>query len=160
MGKYKPNSYGKIYSDFARRLGKIVLQYEELIVKRNNDFEIKEEEEFESTLYVCALQSLSAQFCEFKGEKNTVAGSELPIWGLEAAQISEFPKDKELNLRHVLVNIRDALCHPLSDENYLLYDSSSKDEKISEYQFVRSKNFRITIPVENIRTLVLELRNV
>jgi hypothetical protein len=149
MAKYQKNLNGKIYSDFAYRLGVIVQQYE--------GFEIKEEDKFESTLYVCALQSLSAQFCEFRGEKNTIASSELPVWGLESAQISKFPKDREINLKNVLINIRDALCHPVADENYLLYDSTSENGKISEYEFVRSKNFRITIPAKNIRTLVLEL---
>ncbi len=149
MGKYHINSYGKIYSDFAYRLGVIVQQYD--------GFELNEEEKFETTLYVCVLQSLSAQFCSIPKEENTIAFIKLPIWGLDESQISKFPADKEANLGNVLINIRDALCHPVAEENYLVYDSNSKNGKISDYEFMRKKNFKVTIPVKNLKTLVIEL---
>lgn len=158
MGKLHKNSYGKIYSDFAGRLGRIVLQYEEIIVRQNYEFEIKEEEKFESTLYVCVLQSLSSQFRALTEGENPLRDSPLPFWGLDESQISKFPNNEEINLGRVIQYIRDTLSHPWTD-NRFVYEDTNENGIITGYTFQKNKKFKITIPVNDLRTLISELSN-
>ena len=149
MGTHTKNSKQRIYSSFACRLGKIIKQYEEL--------KLEEGKKYETTLYVCVLQNLVTQFRALSRAENSMIDTPLPIWGLESSQISRFPNpENSLTLSRVITHIRDALSHPWSD-NRFVYEDTTENGTITGYTFQKPREFKITIPIENLRILVFEL---
>jgi hypothetical protein len=149
MTAHPKNSNHKIYSSLAFRLGEIVDQYEKL--------NLPEEKNYLTTLYICALQNLLTQFCEVNKNANSMGNSRLPIWGIDETQVSKFPSDRIKCLGEVLCNIRDVLSHPFAEVDHLAYESKDENGTIVSYEFSRKKNFRVTVPVENLKTLIHSL---
>ena len=102
MAAYE-ETYGKIYSDLARRLGIIAKQYDEL--------KIDDEDKYESTLYICILQNLLTQFDEIR-ERTTRGGKEtfhvepvweenIPFWGIELLDV-KIPNKASIKIGFIL----------------------------------------------------------
>lgn len=151
MGTHTRNTRGKVYSSFAYRLGVIVKQYEM--------FQIETSKKYETTLLVCVLQNLSTQFRVLSKKHNPEIETPLPIWGLELSQISKPPNKSNITLCQVIKYIRDALSHPFDNEHFVYEDIDNENGEIISYTFQKTREFKVTIPIENLRTLVFELSN-
>lgn len=108
--EYFRDDKDQIYSDFAYRLGQIIEQYDK----------IKNEEKFESTLYIVVLQSLLTIFNEKAKIKrkrelnNSIFNKSLSDlnWGIEESCWINNSYVGENSLLNLLFHIRNALSHP------------------------------------------------
>jgi len=164
MSKYEVNDYGKIYSDFAYRLGIIARQYDEL--------QIEDEYKYESTLYICILQNLLTQFWQVKDwakhsrrktpfDVEVVWDRELPFWGIYLSDV-KVPKEENLNIGDILEEIRHILSHPLPVSSGLEYTSDSDLGKILLYNFIRKNQqqdieFQVDLKSQQVKDLVAHL---
>ena len=164
MSKYEVNLYGKIYSDFAYRLGVIAKQYDSL--------QIEDEYKYESALYICILQNLLTQFNEVKKwatgrgrgtfEVEPIWDEELPFWGIDSSDI-RVCNEGNLKIGCILDKIRDILSHPLPVKNGNEYISDSDLGKIVSYSFIgRNRQtgeieFQVTLSSQKVKNLVANL---
>lgn len=158
----------QIHTEFARRIGKIVRQYEKL--------ELPEDEIFEITLNLIALQSLLAQCKELydsnklehkeKSILDKPVNSSSGIGGIHEKLIKENTFAEEpFTYFKLLVHIRHALSHPTDQlESYSTgYTTTGNDpsKKIEAFRLVhapdKNRVFIIEIPVQIIHDLVLGL---
>ena len=118
--EYIKTSDGQIHADFARRAGKLLLQYEETSTQR------QPEDDCEATLTLCLLQALLTNCIEILNSKSKADGTGLraiagrsfyqePIlFGFNSGCIThQWAPGQQLEFRHVLGCIRNALSHPL-----------------------------------------------
>jgi hypothetical protein len=160
MGKYYTNSYGKIYSDLAYRLGVIAEQYDSL--------QIEDKYKYESTLYICVLQTLLTQFNEIKNEVEkrgadfnieAIWNEDWSYWKIDTTTLSS-SKDSPLNIKYVLENLRHILSHPNPIHNTCSYESNNENDKIIEYKFFRVNHgdaFSMEMPTSSLKSLVEKL---
>ncbi len=161
MGKYYKNTYGKIYSDLACRLSVIAQQYDSL--------QIEDKYKYESTLYICVLQTLLTQFNEIKNEVEKGGNDDFDIekvwnedwnsWKINTTTLSS-SKGDSLNIKYVLENLRHILSHPHPTSKNCSYESINENDKITEYNFFRVNNgdaFSMEMPTSSLKSLVEKL---
>lgn len=173
MVEHIKNSYGKIYSDFAKKLGIISKQYALLKIE-NRDIQgtcLENENKYETTLNICILQNLLTQFNEVKKWKEGRGGNnfkveciwenKLPFGGIKKEDVNlSNNNDPEVGI--VLDKLRHILSHPFPNSSGLEYTSESEGGNISSYSFIetdttREKVFSVTLTPEQIRDLLLKL---
>lgn len=162
MAEYRRDSYGKIYSALAERLLTIVNQYDDLA--------IEDAYKYESTLYICVIQSLLTQF----HEKRNWAEREGPtdftkeiwnedwnFWGIRTEALSSSEK-KPLTIKYVVENLRHILSHPHPESQTCSYESTHENGKVNKYRFTR-KNREDTFIMEmrplSLKALLEKLSN-
>ena len=111
--EYYQQEHHRITADFARRIGKIALQYG-LVSKT-----IKED--FTVTLHLCLLQSLLTNCTELLKAMDWSEAPELGLhvplidkasWGIHAAKIVENTFEGTLTVAIFLTHLRHAMSHP------------------------------------------------
>ena len=153
MAKYFTNPYGKIYSDFAYRLGVVVQQYELLNLDSSN-CELDDTNKYESTLYICVLQSLLTQFAEVKkwaaNKKSSkdfdlkpVWDEDISYWRIEVSSI-KISEGEDLTIGYLLGQIRHVLSHPLPVSDGMEYDTENENGMIVKYNFRRRDHGNLT----------------
>ncbi len=161
MGKYYKNNYGKIYSDLAGRLGVIAQQYDSL--------QIEDKYKYESTLYICILQTLLTQFNEIKNEIEEGKNNDFAIekiwtedwdyWKIDTTTLNS-SKNNDLKIDYVLENLRHILSHPHPISQNIGYESTDENDKIAEYKFYRVHKgdvFSMEMPTLSLKILVERL---
>ena len=163
MASYFRDNKGKIYGDVANRLGKIMLQYKEKIDQNDK-------ENFDSTLVICALQSLLAMYteafsdtcCDFLKETINLRGEHNKNFeDIESDNFFEFKKKfiitddwekeehgprrskkpKPFSISCHLFSLRNALSHPSIKEDATGYDAiPDENNRITEYIFIHRPN--------------------
>lgn len=149
MTEYVPTSDGQIHADFARRAGRILLQYERL------SRDLEPSERFEATLAISLLQALLTSFVELS-RTNARRGDfdallRLPIaaapprLGLNPSAIRwSWSHQGDLTYRYVLEAIRNSLSHPTPQRLNLPFKTTgytaraTSDGDIDGYCFVQS----------------------
>jgi len=108
--EYHLDTKNQIYADMAYRYGKIITQYENIILN---------EDKFEATLYVSVLQNLSVTINEHIREMTSSKRKKsifkknfkLSDWGIENAQWDN-TFNEELTLQNFITRIRNSVSHP------------------------------------------------
>jgi len=111
MEYHRDRERNQIYADLAYRLGRIVVQYDELNVIG---------EKYEASLYIAVLQNLLTNCKEYvenmtRGQRR---GSifkkdiELVEWGLQRKCWVENTFNEDLNLQNFIARIRNSVSHP------------------------------------------------
>ena len=154
--EYFRTEKGQIYADVAYRLGKIVMQYKKMSV---------DEEKFEATLYLTALQSLLTNYKEHIVEmiKKPYAKMNLEekkklsffqknidgVWGLSNSCWIQNTFYEDWTLESFIDKLKSAASHPTNIDIENDYPSTGyitikddKSEKITKYQFVNSPDTR------------------
>lgn len=141
---------GQIQADFARRIGQVLLHYEAAIQRARPD------DSYEATLTICLLQALLTSCVELIKGKNksdrtgltAISGKSIAddpaLLGLNPTCITQqWPSDRNLTYREILQCLRNALSHPLPQQNgiykttgYTTWKSSSGE--IEGFTFVQS----------------------
>lgn len=116
MGEYYHSENSQIYADFAYRTGVIIKQYEMTLPT------LPVNKQFESTLYIVALQSLLTHCQELirdmtgadREKKHFSADlTESPsVWGLHKGLIKDNTFDDPITNIFFITKIRNSLCHP------------------------------------------------
>jgi len=156
--EYFRSDDGQIQADIAYRLGRIILQYENISLNSN--------EKFESTLYLTVLQNVLTNCIELlnslsgrERKKNLIINSTLEfdnIFGLNSKQIKINTFEEKLSCDKVIRHIRNAICHPTkidieSDFCSTGYATITNDKNtIGEYCFISSPDTKSNRPKEFI----------
>ncbi len=141
--EYCRDPKNQIYADLAYRLGKIVTQYEKMIVN---------EEKFEATLYIAILQNLMTNSNEYVRQMTKGARKESifkkniskPIWGIDDNCWVKNTFEEEHNLQNFITRIRNSVSHPtnidlISDFPSTGFTTLKHDTGIiNKYRFVNS----------------------
>lgn len=102
----------QIYSDLALRLGKIVIQYENLKTT---------EKKYTGSLYIAILQNLLTNMYQKISNKKIkkmfkemfdAPLSDDTIWGISIKNVKINSTDEQITLSKFIENVRDALSHP------------------------------------------------
>jgi hypothetical protein len=109
--EYFRDPKNQIYAHIAFRLGKIVTQYEKVVI---------EEEKFEATLYLTVLQNLLTNSNEYirqmprSHRKNSQFGKHISdsIWGIDDKCWIENTFDEKHTLQNFINRMRHAISHP------------------------------------------------
>ena len=148
--EYVETPDGQIQADFARRVGQVLLRYEAGISQA------RPQDSYEATLTICLLQTLLTNCVELVKSKNkkdrtgltALAGKSIAsdpgLLGLSPTCITQqLPSDWSLTYREVLQCLRNALSHPLPQQNgiykttgYTTWKSPSGE--IEGFTFVQS----------------------
>jgi hypothetical protein len=145
--EYHRDPKNQIYADLAYRLGKIIVQYENLNLV---------EEKYEATLYVAVLQNLMANCNEYVREmtkserKDSVFKKDIELagWGLNRGCWIKNTFKEEFNLQNFITRIRNSVSHPTSIDISSTYPSSGfttlPDDtgRITKFRFVNSPDTR------------------
>jgi hypothetical protein len=151
MTVYYRTKDGQVMADIAYRIGRIAVQYESL--------DLPSEENFESTLYLTALQNLLTQCQElYKAMKSSdrkkeclaASVSDVPgLWGIRKEFITKYSfEDEKLTYDDFLRHTRNAMSHPtaLDIESFTPSTgySTQRDisKEISKYIFISSPDVR------------------
>jgi hypothetical protein len=149
--EYFRDPKNQIYADQAFRLGKILIQYENMNIV---------EEKFEATLYLAVLQNLLTNSTEYvrqmtKGERNksifkkNISDS---IWGLNESCWHKNTFNEDRTLQNFITRIRNSVSHPTNIDIISEYPSSgystikSTSGKINKFRFINSPDTRNNRP--------------
>lgn len=141
---------GQIQADFARRVGQVLLHYEDGIARS------EPQDSYEATLTICLLQTLLTNCVELIKSKSkqdrtgltAISGrtiAENPVlFGLSPTCIThQWPSDRDLTYREVLQCLRNALSHPLPQQRGTYKTTGyttwkSRSGQIEGFTFVQS----------------------
>lgn len=161
----------QIHAEFARRIGEIVRQYKKV--------KIPEEEIYEVTLNLIALQSLLAQCKEShdalkpEDRKSSILAKPVAnspgLWGIHKELVKENTFEEPFTYFELFFHIRHALSHPTDQlkphSTGYTTTGNNPSRRVEAIRFIRApdkgpnkdKKFCIEIPVETIQELVLGL---
>ncbi|MBU1097319.1 MAG: hypothetical protein KKB34_12620 [Bacteroidetes bacterium] len=134
----------QIYAEIARRLGKIVIVYDQI--------EIAKDEKFEATLYLAVLQSLLTNCKEHiiqirKNKKSdNIFGKDFDSvdWGISKNCWIKNTYKEERSLANFITRIRNSVCHPTIIHNTAEFPSTgfttieNDKGRIRSYKFIDS----------------------
>lgn len=156
MGEYYHSKDNQIYADFAYRTGVLVKQYEK------NLPDLPVEKQFESTLYIIALQSLLTHcqelirdMAEADKKKKSFSAEVMNcpgLFGLHKGLIKNNTFSDCITNEFFLTKIRNALSHPTPLDKSSRYPSTGyttiPDEsgKINTYCFIDSPDTKRNTP--------------
>jgi hypothetical protein len=145
--EYFRDPKNQIYADLAYRLGRIIVQYEDLVT---------DTEKFSDTLYIAVLQNLLANCNEYvremtKGERrNSIFRKSLtdPVWGIDSKCWIKNTFNEEPTLENFISRIRNSVSHPTKIDLSSEYPSTgfstvlNNTGKIDKFRFVNSPDTR------------------
>ena len=141
--EYFRDPKNQIYADLAQRLGKIINQYEKLVIA---------EDKYIATLYIAVLQNLSTNCDEYikqmtKGKgKNTIFKKHFSEtkWGIDESCWIKNTFNEERNLKNFINKIRNSVSHPTAIDPHAALPSTGystiKDGSgiIKKFRFINS----------------------
>ncbi|MBN2570580.1 MAG: hypothetical protein JXA68_00510 [Ignavibacteriales bacterium] len=109
--EYFRDPKNQIYADLAYRLGRIIVQYEKLVVK---------EKKYEATLYIAVLQNLMTNCNEYVRQmirserKKSIFNQEISKsgWGIDKKCWIKNTFNEEDSLQNFIIHIRNSVSHP------------------------------------------------
>jgi hypothetical protein len=146
--EYFRDPKNQIYADLAYRLGRIVVQYEQLQTK---------EEKFEASLYLAILQNLMTNCNEYvrqmtrSSRRNSIFKKELADsdWGVNKSCWLKNTFNENPTLENFIARIRNSVSHPTNTDIESNYPSTGfstiKDNGsriIQKYRFINSPDVR------------------
>jgi hypothetical protein len=145
--EYFRDPKNQIYAHIAFRLGKIVTQYEKVVI---------EEEKFEATLYLTVLQNLLTNSNEYvrqmtrSDRKNSIFSKDISdsIWGIDDECWIENTFIEKHTLQNFIIRIRNSISHPTETDVKSEFPSTGyttiKDNSgiIKKFIFINSPDTR------------------
>jgi hypothetical protein len=133
----------QIYSDFCYRLGRIMVQYENLIT---------DDEKFETTLYISVLQSLTTNCNEYirkmtnSERRNSIFKKNYSCanWGVNEGSWINNTFEEDCNMQNFITRIRNSVSHPTPIDIYSEFPSTGfgtipdSSGSINKYRFINS----------------------
>ena len=107
--EYHRTKTGQIYADIAYRLGRVVIQYEQLSL---------DEEKFQPSLYIAVLQNLLTNCCEhvrqITRQHNFIFQNDIEAveWGLKKSCWVTNKYEEAWTLENFIKRLRNAVSHP------------------------------------------------
>jgi hypothetical protein len=162
---YKKCDYGispcprnQIYADLAYRLGRIVVQYEKIVVG---------EEKFEATLYLAVLQNLMTNCNEYvrhmtsseRRDSDFKKDIELVGWGLAKKCWIKNTFNEEQNLQNFITRMRNSVSHPTEIDYESVYPSTGYTTILDDSNIIKKFRFINSPDTSNNRLKIFQTEN-
>lgn len=147
--EYFRDERNQIYADIAHRLGKIVVQYDQMILSKDK---------FDSTLHLAVLQSLMSR-CNEHVKQMTRSDRRGSIfsknykevdWGLSGV-VWENTFNEKHTLQNFILRLRNSISHPLDTNSKIQFPNTGfstlgEKNKIEKYLFFNSPDVKNNRP--------------